>query len=155
MRALAGHTGTAKTSIANVLSELGERLAQRTLIILVSDLFDAPEDILTGLEHVRYRRHEPVVWNVWDPAELNFPFSGPTLFDGLESTGRLLTEPASLRQRYLDEVRAFQSAMKTGCGRMNVDYSMFDTSVPLDMALSSYLATRSARLRLRSSRVLA
>jgi len=151
---LAGKTGPAKTSIGRVLAELAERLNHRLLIILISDLFDAPAAILKGLKHLRYRRHEVIVWNLWDPAELTLPFSGPTMFDGLESTGRLLTDPRSLRARYVEEVERFQSQLRTGCGHMMVDYTVFSTAMALDAALSGYLATRAARLRQRSSRVL-
>jgi len=151
---LAGKTGPAKTSIGRVLAELAERLNHRLLIILISDLFDAPAAILKGLKHLRYRRHEVIVWNLWDPAELTLPFSGPTMFDGLESTGRLLTDPRSLRARYVEEVERFQAQLRTGCGHMLIDYTVFSTAMALDVALSGYLATRAARLRQRSSRVL-
>lgn len=151
---LAGKTGPAKTSIGRVLTELAERLTNRLLIILISDLFDVPEAILKGLKHLRYRRHEVIVWNLWDPAELTLPFSGPTRFDGLESTGRLLTDPRSLRARYAEEVERFQTKLRTGCGHMLIDYAVFSTAMALDAALSGYLATRAARLRQHSSRVL-
>ena len=151
---LAGKTGPAKTSIGRVLTELSERLNHRLLIILISDLFDVPEAILKGLKHLRYRRHEVIVWNLWDPAELTLPFSGPTMFDGLESTGRLLTDPRSLRVRYVEEVERFQSQLRTGCGHMLIDYTVFSTAMALDVALSGYLATRAARLQRRSSRLL-
>jgi len=144
----------AKTSMGAVLHELAERLTHRSLIVLISDLFDDPDDVLKGLKHLRYRHHELIVWNLWDPAEIDFTFRGPTMFDGLESTGRLLVEPRSLRDRYREEVEAFQARLQAGCGRMQVDYVVFNTKSPLDVALSGYLATRSARLRNRSSRVL-
>ena len=151
---LAGKTGPAKTSIGRVLAELAERLNHRLLIILISDLFDAPAAILKGLKHLRYQRHEVIVWNLWDPAELTLPFTGPTMFDGLESTGRLLTDPRSLRVRYVEEVERLQAQLRTGCGHMLIDYTVFSTAMALDVALSGYLATRAARLRQHSSRVL-
>ncbi len=95
------------------------------------------------------------MWNLWDPAELSFGFNGPTMFDGLEGSGKLLAEPRSLRARYLEEVERFQERLRTGCARIKVDHAMFTTSTPLDVALTSYLATRSTRLRQRSSRVIA
>jgi len=151
---LDGRTGPAKTSIGRVLTEIGERLKHRVLIVLISDLFDAPDSILNGLKLLRYRRHEVIVWNVWDPAELALPFSGPMMFDGLEQSGRLLIDPRSLRARYIEEVERFQDQIRAGCGHMLIDYTVFNTGMPLDAALSGYLATRSARLRQRSSRVL-
>ena len=151
---LASQTGRAKTSLGRVFSELAERLSGRMLIIIISDLFDDADAILKGFKHLRYRHHELIVWNIWDRAELTFPFHGLAMFDGLESAGRLLTDPRSLRSRYLEEVQRFQTRLRTGAGHMRVDFAMFDTSAPLDSALSSYLATRTARLRKRSSRVL-
>jgi hypothetical protein len=75
------------------------------------------------------------------------------MFEGLESMGRLLTDPRLLRARYLVEVERFQNRLRAGCGEMQVDFTVFNTSASLDAAISGYLATRSARLRQRSSRV--
>ena len=66
VRELAGGTGPAKTSLGQVCNELAERLHHRTVIILISDLFDDAEAILRGFRHLRYRRHELIVWNLWD-----------------------------------------------------------------------------------------
>lgn len=154
LRELAGRTGPGKTSIRRVLGELSDRLSSRSLIILISDLFDEPENVLTGLRRLRFRRHDLIVWNLWDEAELTMPLTGPTMFEGLEASGRLLTEPEALRESYLREVRAFQSRLRHACGQIQADYWMFNTSQPLDAPLTSFLATRAARLRQRSSRVL-
>jgi len=151
---LAGHTGPGKTSMGLVLAELAERLNRRMLIILISDLFDDAEAILRGFKQLRYRRHELIVWNVWDEAEQSFPFRGWTKFDGLESAGALLTNPGSLRAGYLHEVQRFRDRLRKGCSQMQVDFVSFNTTQPLDSAIAGYLVTRSARLRQRSSRVL-
>ena len=151
--ALSEGTGPSKTSLERVLAELTERLARRTLIIFISDLFDDEQMFLRGMKLLRFRRHEPVVWNLWDRAELELPFSGPTKFSGLEGAGTLLTDPRALRTRYIKEVEAFQARLRTQLSQMDVEYTVFDTTSPLDVALSHYLATRSARLRQRSARV--
>jgi uncharacterized protein (DUF58 family) len=151
---LHGATGPAKTGIRQVLGDLTERLDHRTLVILISDLFDDVDDILKGLAHLRFRRHAVILCSVWDDAEYDFPFQGPTMFEGLEQAGRLLTEPRSLKDRYLHEVRRFHERLRRGCHRLRVDYVPFRTSSPLEVALSAYLATRSAHIRKRSSRVM-
>jgi uncharacterized protein (DUF58 family) len=151
---LEGKTGPAKTGLRQVLDDLAERLDHRALVIILSDLFDDVDEILRGLWHLRHHRHEVIVCSIWDDAEYDFPFRGPTLFDGLEQAGRLLSEPRSLRDRYLDEVRDFTTRMRKGCHRLKIDYAPFRTSSPLDAAISTFLATRSAQIRKRSSRVL-
>jgi len=152
---LATREGRAKTSVGPALEELAERLHHRTLILVVSDLFDDPDTILRGLKRLRHRHHELIVWNVWDPAEVALPFSGPTMFDGLESMGRLMVDPRGLRARYREEVERFRKTVRAGCGQMQIDCTFFDTATSLDAALSAYLVMRSARLRMRSSRVAA
>jgi len=154
IRELQGGLGPAKTGIRQVLNDLAERLDHRVLIIVISDFLDHLEEVLQGLAHLRFRRHEIIACCVWDDAEHDFPFTGPTLFDGLEGAGRLLTEPRALRDRYLEEVRRFNQRLRDGCHRLRVDHVSFRTSAPLGVAISAYLATRSARIRLRSSRVL-
>ena len=151
---LSGRTGQAKTSLRRVLHELSERLTHPMLVILISDLFDDPDEVLLGFRYLLHRGHELIVWNVWDPDELNLPLSGPTLFEGLEAEGRILTDPRSLRDRYLEQVEQFQARLRAGCGRMEVEYVLFSTDMFLDTALRTHLSARNARLRRRSSRVM-
>jgi hypothetical protein len=124
------------------------------MVVLISDLFDGVDQVLQGLKHVRYRRNDALVFHVWDPAELSLPFSGPTRFEGLEAEDTLLIEPRALRQRYLAEVDRFNRELRRGCRQMQVDYELFNTAGALDVAISAYLATRSASVRHRASRVL-
>jgi uncharacterized protein (DUF58 family) len=139
-------TGPKKTSIRHVLDDLAERAHRRSLIIIISDMFDDPEDILAGLKHLRYRRNEVIIFNVFDPAELHFPFKGTTLFKGLEGFSDVLADPNALRRRYLDEVEKFITQMRQGCRGLHIDYEIVDTAQSLDAVLSTYLAVRSTRL---------
>lgn len=142
-----GATGPKKTSIRRVLDDLAERMGRRGLIAIFSDLFDDPQEILAGLRHLRYRRHEVIVFQVLDPLERTFPFKQTTMFEGLEQFGEILTEPRALRARYLEEVDNFVNTMKRGCRDMGADYHMLDTSDRLDVTLSSFLASRSAAIQ--------
>ena len=151
---LAGKTGPAKTSLRATLDDLAGRIDRRSLIVIVSDLFDNADGIVRGLKHLKYRRHDLVVFQVLDNAEITFPFRGPVLFEGLERAGRLLAEPRSLRVRYIDELEHFTSRIRSDCRKMNIDFVRFDTSLPLDDAISTYLATRAASIRSRTSRVM-
>ncbi len=143
-----------KTSIRRVLDDLAERLRRRTLIILISDLFDDIDETILGLKKLRYAQHEVIVCNIWDVDELNFPFRGPTMFEGFEDLGNLTTEPQTLRDAYLQQVRTFTHKLSRRCRAMQVDFSHFDTATPLDVSISTYLANRSAGIRHRASRVL-
>lgn len=147
VRALEGAVGPRKTSIGDAMAETAERLPHRSLVVLISDLFDDPESVLRGLQRIRYGRHEVMALQVVDPAERDFPFDSPTLFEGLEQTGRMVVEPRSLKRRYLDEFEGFVRKIQRGCRELHIEYAMFDTSERLDVALSSFLASRAARIK--------
>jgi uncharacterized protein (DUF58 family) len=134
-----------KTDMAALFHDLAERLSRRSIVMILSDLFDDPERVLAGLQHLRYKRHEVVILHTVDPAELEFPFQEATLFRGLEQFPELLTDPRSLRQGYLEQVGNFLTTLKRGCRGMNIDYVEMRTDRPLGVALSSYLAHRLAR----------
>jgi uncharacterized protein (DUF58 family) len=138
-------TSKQKTRLAPIFHEIAERVARRGIVVVLSDLFDDPPDILAGLQHLRYKRHEVVVFHVMDGAELDFPFQEATLFRGLEQLPELLTDPRSLRRNYLTELRNFISELQRGCRGQNMDYVQLRTDASLAVALSSYLALRLAR----------
>jgi hypothetical protein len=121
---------------------MAERVRRKGLIIIVSDLFDDPAELLAGLRHFRHRRHEVIVFHVLDHAEREFPYSAMTKFEGLESLGDITCDPGALRSAYLAELDGFIGEIRHGCRADRIDYVPLDTATPLDVALTSYLATR-------------
>lgn len=141
--------GAGKTALRAVFDEIAERLHERHLVIVLSDLFGDPEDVVRGVKHLRHRGHEPIILQVLDDAELTFPFDQPTEFDGLEGVGPVLTEPRLMRDRYLEEMKAFMRIMRRGCHSQEADYEVLNTSAKMSLVLSSYLAMRAKRSRHR------
>jgi uncharacterized protein (DUF58 family) len=142
-----GGTGAEKSRLGPILHDFAERLKRRSIVFLVSDMFDDVDELISGMKHLRHRRHEVVLWHVMDAAELTFPFQEATLFKGLEQYPELLTDPRSLRKSYLEQVEAFTEGLKRGCRDLNVDYVPLRTDTPMHVALSSYLAKRLGRTR--------
>ncbi len=136
-----------KTNTGRILDQLAEKLHHRSLIVLLSDFFDDIESIKQGLRHLRYKKHELMVFQILDPQEVEFPFDDVTLFKGLESAGDLLTEPRSLREGYLAQLASFTEALKKMCRGMRIDHVLMNSGDSLDTALSGFLATRSAGMK--------
>ena len=86
-----------KTSISHTFHDLAERIKRRSLIIVLSDLFDDPQQIMKGLQHFRHRKHDVIVFHVLDRYELTFPFKEMTVFEGMENEGQLPAEPNARR----------------------------------------------------------
>ncbi len=131
-----------KTSTGPIFHDLAERLKKRGIMIVLSDMFDDLETMLTGLKHLRHRRHEVVVMHVLDPAEMEFPFDERTLFRGLERLPDVLTEPRALRKAYLAEFDRYLRKLKAGCRAEEIDYVLLRTDQSLEVTLASYLASR-------------
>lgn len=134
-----------RTDIGLVLHEIAERLKKRGLVVLISDLLDKPERIMSGLQHFRHKGHDVLVFNVLDEYELSFPFQRMTMFEGLEDARRELVEPRALREAYLAEVSAFTVKMKSQCLAQKIDFVQLSNDQPLDVALATYLAARLKR----------
>ena len=137
--------GREKSRMGPLFHDLAERINRRSLIFVISDMFDEVPELLAGFKHLRHKRHEVVLWHILDGAELTFPFQESTLFKGLEQYPELLTEPRSLRDSYLAQIETFVHDLKRGCRDQNIDYVQLRTDTPLNVALSSYLAHRLTR----------
>ncbi len=136
-----------KSDLGLVFNDLAERFKKRGVVVVFSDLFDDVARIMTGLKHFRHRRHEVIVFHILDPAELEFPFRDTTLFKGLEGMADILTDPHALKRAYQTELNAFLRELEKGCRMLDIDYVPLRTDQSLDIPLTSYLASRSARVR--------
>ena len=131
-----------ETAIAPVLHQLAESIVKRGLIVLISDLFDDPNEVLLGLKHFRYKRHEVIVFHILDPQELSFDYSSRTRFRDMETGQTITTEPWHIRREYQQQMEQFINTFRTRCRRHNIDYVQITTDRPLDLALSEYLVKR-------------
>jgi len=136
-----------KSDLGVVFHDLAERFKKRGVVAVFSDLFDNVDKVVSGLKHFRHRRHEVIVFHILDPAEIEFPFRDTTLFKGLEDISQILTDPHALRRAYRDEVTSFLKEIEKACRMADIDYVPLRTDQNLGIALSSYLASRSARIR--------
>ncbi|HUU59937.1 MAG TPA: DUF58 domain-containing protein [Phycisphaerae bacterium] len=134
-----------ETALAPIFHDIADRAHRRGLVIVISDLFDDPEQILTALHHFRYKKHEVVLLHVLAEEELTFPFGQWSVFRDLEVSGRRVRlDPRAVRAEYLDQVRRFIRRIELGCGQMSIDYVPMSTARGFDIALAYYLARRRA-----------
>jgi uncharacterized protein (DUF58 family) len=140
-------TADRKTSTGPIFHDLAERFSRRGIIVILSDLFDDVDTMLAGLKHLRHRRHDVVLLQILDPAELDFPFQQVTMFKGLEALGEVIAEPRSLQAAYQKEVQLFLNRMRAGCRGQQIDFLTIRTDQPLDGVLTSFLAARKKRMK--------
>ena len=137
-----------KTDPGSILREIAETGPRRGMIVLLSDLLGDVESTLRGLRLLRQRGHDVLVLHVMDDDELDFPFDGPTRFEGLELPAQVNCNPRALREGYLASLEKFLTKLRRGCARDAVDYTLIRTSQPLDAALASFITGRMAATRI-------
>ncbi len=136
-----------KTDLNQIFSTAAELFSRKGVVIVVSDLFGDTDATLKGLRMLRQRGHDVLLFHVLDDDELDFPFTGSTLFDDLESDVQLNCNPKALRDGYLEEINSFLETIKIGCARASIDYALVRTSDSMGAVLASFLSRRIARNR--------
>lgn len=137
---------TPKASIARQLNDIAMQIKRRSFVILISDLFSDVDDIVRGLQRLRFSGHNVIVFHTLDPYEIKFPFKGTWKFDALEHDEELITQPEKIRKDYLENLNAYLEEIRARCIGSGVDYTLVDTSRPLDGLLAEYLENHSLKM---------
>jgi uncharacterized protein (DUF58 family) len=133
-----------KTEVRAALKKVAENARGRSLVVLFSDLLTDRDGILKGVELLRHRHHDVMVFHVLDDDELDFPYSGMTKFEGMEELPDLFCDPKALRDGYLEALNEYLAEVKRGLNRLGVDYTLVRTGDPLDTVLTRVLFRRMA-----------
>jgi uncharacterized protein (DUF58 family) len=125
------------------LRSLGELVRRRALLVLISDLLTPLDDMERELGLLTAMQHDVVIFQVLDPAELEFPFDEAAMFTDAESGGRLLLEPSAVRKNYLQRINAHLDRVRAMCARHGVEHRLLRTDAPLEQCLFDFLSVRS------------
>ncbi len=142
LNALETATPAEATGTAASLHNIAERISRRGLVIIISDLFDDPQQVLQSLKHFRHNNHDVLVMHVMDPREVDFDLGASAVFKDMETGNEITTQPTQLRNSYRVAVEEFCDTIKRGCHMQNVDYVRITTDTPFDVALREYLVKR-------------
>jgi len=131
-----------RTATADSLHIIAERIKRRGLVIILSDLFDRPDQVMSALRHFRHKKNEVIVMQILDPMERSFAFGRDAVFKDLETAEELMTQPWHIQKAYQQEMKRFLDSYKRECRENNIDYILLYTSIPFDVALFEYLHKR-------------
>ena len=123
------------------IAELSRR--RRSLIVLASDLFDTSDDTMRALATLRAQKHDVSVLHILDPHERAFPYEGLTEFHALETTNRMLVNPAAIKRDYLQRMEQFLAKTRGAFSAAGVDYHLTSTDRSLEATLIELLMARS------------
>jgi uncharacterized protein (DUF58 family) len=131
-----------KSTLLVPLRKLSETVRRRSIVVLISDLYEEPDAILDALAYIRGRGNDVMVLHLLDRHEIEFTFSESTNFIDMETGEKMPVIPEYLRKQYKEVVAEHTRALGKRIGETRADYALFDTTKPLDQALYAYLAAR-------------
>ncbi len=149
LHALDRATAKRAGNLVQPLTKMGEYFGRRGMIVFISDLYEDPEVILRALGPLRFRGNDLIVFHVLDPAEISFSFDDASTFEDLESGEQMPIVPEAASAQYRALVRQHIETLTTKCAAQRIDYTLFETSMPLDHALAKYLGARERLSRTR------
>ena len=131
------------------LHKMAEHFGRRGVLVLISDLYEDPDAVLEAVSPLRFRGNDLIVFHLLDPAEIDFSFDTPSAFEDLESGEQLPIVPDALAEQYRSLVQAHVAGLSERFTANQIDYTLVNTSSPLDHALFSYLTARERMTRVR------
>ncbi|MEM7383721.1 MAG: DUF58 domain-containing protein [Verrucomicrobiota bacterium] len=131
-----------ETQLGQHLHDLAERVAQRALVVVISDFLEDTDALLEGLRHLRFRKHDVAVFHLVDPLEKEFDFESPRRFTDLEDGTALPVDPILIADRYREAMQAHLSTLREGCRAAEIDYFEALVNDGTETLLARFLQSR-------------
>lgn len=135
--------GEQEAGLADTLHRMARQIRRRGLIIVISDLLADPEPVLAALQHLHYRGHDLVVFQVLDVCESRFELDGLYRLTDPETGAQENVEAAAVRSAYLSALQELTEKYRTALARLHADFMFLDTATAFDSALTGFLRARS------------
>ena len=136
-------------NLSQPLRKMAEHFRRRGILALISDFYEDPDEVLDAIKPLRFLGNDLIVFHVLDPAELDFGYSEASSFQDLESGEQVPVVPESFAEQYRALIREHIAALTTKFSEHRIDYTVVNTSEPLDRTLFSYLSSRERLMRVR------
>ena len=145
MLALEASPEGSATDLGPPLQHIAGMLTRRGLIVLISDLLTSIDRLEPDLGYLCAGGHDVVVFHILDPAELNFDFDSPAIFQDIESGRNMYVDPSDAQTSYKRMLNKHLIKAKSTCQNLGIDYHLFPTDRPFDLALLDFLQDRMRR----------
>ena len=128
-----------------VWQQLGPRLLRprrREMVVVISDLWEAEDEIAAALAGLRALRHEVLLLHLMTRDELELPGRGDLLFEDLESGAVVAGDAAALRAPYLARMGEWLAGWERRAADLGVTYHRATLDRPLELVLRDVLMQR-------------
>lgn len=134
-----------ETRLVESLHEAAEKIKQRALVVIISDLLVQPADLKPALQHLTFRKHDVVVFHLLDQQEIDFDFDRPARFVDLEGGEAVLADPTDIARQYREAVRQYLTDMDDLVRTTGIDYHRVKLHEKYDDVLARFLLGRTPK----------
>ncbi len=134
--------GEGETGLAEALHSAAEKIAQRALIVIISDLFLDTETLKSCFQHLRYRKHDVAVFHLLEQNEIDFQFDRPVRFVDLEGAAPMLVDPTTIAKQYRAAVQQYLEDLSHIMKDSVVDYHRVGIEEDVGEVLANFLLKR-------------
>lgn len=124
-----------RTDIGKAMFAVAERTPPRSLVIVISDFLQAPEQVVRGLQRLHHDGHNLILLHVMDGGERRPVFGGMVELRELETTRRLVVDLDEIRPQYEQAVERHIDMLRRASADCMGDYHLIDTRAPVEASL--------------------
>jgi len=133
---------TGETGLVEALHTIAEKISQRALVIIMSDLFCDTNALGDALQHLRYRKHDVAVFHMLDQQEIAFDFERPHRFVDMEDKTSIVAEPTLVADEYRSAMSEFMDTVREKCHDIHADYHLITTDQDYEEIVHDFLTNR-------------
>lgn len=139
---LAGARAAAAVDLPEALHRAADQIRRRAMVVVISDFFAEPDGLLSAFQHMRFQRHDLVLFHLLDPQEVQFDFDRPVRFADLEGPHHVISDPALIARDYRAEIGAYLDTLQRGSREFGADYQRVMLDAGYERALTSFMLER-------------
>ncbi len=134
-----------QTGLVDALHLLADKLPQRSMVFIMSDLFCDTEELADALQHLKFRKHDIAVFHLIDRAEIDFNFQRPHRFVDMEDKTTVVAEPVLIADEYKAAMTAFLQQVEIKCHDVAADYRLVTSDQSFEKVIHDFLEARIRR----------
>ena len=135
-----------KSSTISSLHEIADRINQRSLIVLFTDLIDdsSLDDVFDAFRHLKHKKNEVILFYLSDVSKekyLEFE-NKPYNFIDVESGESIKMNPHHYQENYVSKMDSYLNEMRLKCLQYKIDLIEVDINKGYEQIITSYLLKR-------------
>ena len=134
-----------ETGLPAALHEAAEKIPQRALVVVISDLFIQPEILNDAFQHLNFRRHDVAIFHLLGKSEVEFQFDRPTRFVDMEEDSSVLADPTIISEQYQNALHQYLGKMDAIVQSTGADYHRIQLPEPPGQVLADFLVRRTPK----------